>query len=273
MANDISMLYRLLLLLIFKILYFAQQIVPIEINPPSWADSCCDNSRHPPPCLSSRSHTKPRANPHQPAPSVVDPLAADLPPSNPRQSLRPASASATAELILYSSNSSSILGRRCPTFPTVEPTNIPYPSPLSLSLFFLHPSAILRLYAFTFLVSLAICQYFSTFYSPCSTHLDSTDRFVKLLIFFLALRPRSRHPFVPCTLRIYSRRRVGEKYQARCVNRSWSRSVSSTKGLFADLWICRARSDHPVHPRHHERLAVLRSAVCWSRDATVIHDT
>lgn len=129
MANDISVFYRLLLLLIFKILYFAQQIVPIEINPPSWADSCCDNSRYPPPCLSSRSRTKPRANPHQPAPSVVDPFAADLPPSNPRQSLRPASASATAELILYSSNSSSILGRRCPTFPT----NIPYPSPLSLS--------------------------------------------------------------------------------------------------------------------------------------------
>lgn len=131
MANDISVFYRLLLLLIFKILYFAQQIVPIEINPPSWADSCCDNSRYPPPCLSSRSRTKPRANPHQPAPSVVDPFAADLPPSNPRQSLRPASASATAELILYSSNSSSILGRRCPTFPT----NIPYPSPFSLSLF------------------------------------------------------------------------------------------------------------------------------------------
>lgn len=35
MANDISGLYRLALLLIFKILYFAQQIVPIEINPPS----------------------------------------------------------------------------------------------------------------------------------------------------------------------------------------------------------------------------------------------
>lgn len=30
--------------LIFKILYFTQQIVPIEINPPGWADSCCDNS-------------------------------------------------------------------------------------------------------------------------------------------------------------------------------------------------------------------------------------
>lgn len=33
MASDISGLYRVFPL-IFKILYFAQQIVPIEINPP-----------------------------------------------------------------------------------------------------------------------------------------------------------------------------------------------------------------------------------------------
>jgi hypothetical protein len=33
MAGDISGLYRVFPL-IFKILYFAQQIVPIEINPP-----------------------------------------------------------------------------------------------------------------------------------------------------------------------------------------------------------------------------------------------
>lgn len=47
MAGDISGLYRVFPL-IFKILYFTQQIVPIEINPPAWADSCCDNSRRPP---------------------------------------------------------------------------------------------------------------------------------------------------------------------------------------------------------------------------------
>lgn len=131
----------LALLLIFEILYFARQIVPIEINPASWADSCCDNSR-PSSTLSPSPQSipreaKPRANPHRPPSPIL--------PANPS-----VHRTTTANLILRSSNSFSIpCSVDAPTFPTVRPT---YPSTILLS-------------AFALLVSPAICQYFSILFS------------------------------------------------------------------------------------------------------------
>lgn len=99
------------LLLIFKILYFARQIVPIEINPASWADSCCDNSRPSSTLyLHSRFHAK-RSRARIRTLSCRPPSI--LPSFDPRQSPSPRSnRTTTANLILRSSNSFSI-----PTFP------------------------------------------------------------------------------------------------------------------------------------------------------------
>jgi len=115
MAGDISGLYRVFPL-IFKILYFTQQIVPIEINPPAWADSCCDNSRGPVPSptllLHHRRHSRARR-------FVV--------------------AYSLQFKVLYSTRLHPLFhsaplpcSRRCSTFPTiVEPTNFSLASRIS----------------------------------------------------------------------------------------------------------------------------------------------
>ena len=74
-------------------------------------------------------------------------------------------------------------------------------------------------------------------------------------------------------------RDVARKYEPRRVNRLSTRlgsllhggDDSSLRSRFMDRG--KSRDNYPAHPRRHECLAVLGLAVCWSRDATVMHDT
>lgn len=100
--------------------------------------------------------------------------------------------------------------------------------------------------AFALLVSPAICQYFSILF-PSSLPLSlvpsagsiAGDRFVKLLIFFLALRPRSCHPDrAPLYPRILAFiPDVVEKYQPRCVTRLLLSLLLLSPFLFRSRWI------------------------------------
>lgn len=203
MANDISGAPSALLL-IFKILYFARQIVPIEINPASWADSCCDNSRPSSTLyLHSRFHAK-RSRARIRTLSCRPPSI--LPSFDPRQSPSPRSnRTTTANLILRSSNSFSI-----PTFPL----SFHHSSPRVCSSCFTRYLPIFFHSLLTPSLSLSVSRSLD-----CSS--IAGDRFVKLLIFFLALRPRSCHPDrAPLYPRILAFiPDVVEKYQPRCVTR------------------------------------------------------
>lgn len=167
MASDISGLYRVFPL-IFKILYFTQQIVPIEINPPAWADSCCDNSRHPRtstyPLFYHRRHSRARYR------FVV--------------------AYSLQFKVLYSTRystsllpgSSALLPHRCSTFlAIVEPANFSLASRISPNPSQSFPPR---------------CAWFSCFLrrSPIFSYAESLDGFRKLLAFFSAvptLKPRN----------------------------------------------------------------------------------
>lgn len=192
------------LLLIFKILYFARQIVPIEINPASWADSCCDNSR-PSSTLYLQSiprEAKPRANPHPLLSPPFDPPLLRSPPIPlpPFESNHHRQPYSPQFKLLFHPDLSSILP--------------PFFSPRSLFLF--HPlfANIFPFSSHSLSLSLSVSRSLD-----CSS--IAGDRFVKLLIFFLALRPRSCHPDrAPLYPRILAFiPDVVEKYQPRCVTR------------------------------------------------------